>query len=110
MQRSAGETMIPDDEMDGDANAAATGSPTKNPLWTTTVDIVVPVYNEERVLTGTVEVLRAYLRERFPYDWTITIMDNGSVDGTMDVANGLAARDPRVRVLHLDVPGRGRAL
>ncbi|MBN6033891.1 bifunctional glycosyltransferase family 2/GtrA family protein [Amycolatopsis sp. 195334CR] len=79
-------------------------------LSTTTVDIVVPVYNEERALTGTVEVLRAYLRENFPYDWTITVMDNGSEDGTLEVANALARNDERVRVMHLDVAGRGRAL
>ncbi|GLY68016.1 bifunctional glycosyltransferase family 2/GtrA family protein [Amycolatopsis taiwanensis] len=110
MQQSVGETVIPDGTVDGNGFAPGVGSPAKNPLWTTTVDIVIPVYNEERVLTGTIEVLRAYLRDHFPYDWTITIMDNGSVDGTMDVANGLAAQDPRVRVRHLDVPGRGRAL
>ncbi|WP_084628591.1 bifunctional glycosyltransferase family 2/GtrA family protein [Amycolatopsis nigrescens] len=110
MQRSVGETVIPDDNVEGNPFAPGAGDPAKNPLWTTTVDIVVPVYNEERVLAGTIEVLRAYLRDHFPYDWTITIMDNGSVDGTMDVANGLAAKDPRVQVRHLDTPGRGRAL
>nr|WP_083466258.1 bifunctional glycosyltransferase family 2/GtrA family protein [Kibdelosporangium sp. MJ126-NF4]CEL14769.1 glycosyl transferase, family 2 [Kibdelosporangium sp. MJ126-NF4]CTQ96601.1 glycosyl transferase, family 2 [Kibdelosporangium sp. MJ126-NF4] len=110
MQRSGGETVIPDDKVAGNGFAPVAASPPKNPLWTTTVDIVIPVLNEERVLTGTVEVLRGHLRDHFPYDWTITIMDNGSTDGTMDVANGLAAQDPRVRVRHLDLPGRGRAL
>lgn len=110
MQRSVDETVIPDDVVEDNDFAPAASSPAKNPLWTTTVDIVLPVYNEERVLTGTVETLSAYLREHFPYDWTITIMNNGSVDSTIEVANGLAAKDPRVRVRHLDVKGRGRAL
>jgi glycosyltransferase involved in cell wall biosynthesis/putative flippase GtrA len=110
MQRSIDQTVIPDDETENNDFAPAVSSPANNPLWTTTVDIVIPVYNEERVLTGTIEVLSAYLRDHFPYDWTITIMNNGSVDGTIEVANGLAAKDPRVRVRHLDAKGRGRAL
>ncbi|HEX7661125.1 MAG TPA: bifunctional glycosyltransferase family 2/GtrA family protein [Pseudonocardiaceae bacterium] len=75
-----------------------------------TVDIVIPVYNEERALPGCVEVLRGYLVEHFPYDWTITIADNASTDNTPAVSAELAARFSRVRVLRLDRKGRGLAL
>jgi putative flippase GtrA len=75
-----------------------------------TVDIVIPVYNEERALPGCVEVLRDYLNDQFPYDWTITIADNASTDNTPTVAAELAARVDRVRVLRLDRRGRGLAL
>ncbi|HWE91656.1 MAG TPA: bifunctional glycosyltransferase family 2/GtrA family protein [Pseudonocardiaceae bacterium] len=75
-----------------------------------TVDIVIPVYNEERALPGCIDVLHAYLAEHFPYDWTITIADNASTDNTQAVAAGLAARTDRVRVLRLDRKGRGLAL
>lgn len=77
---------------------------------TVTVDVVVPVYNEERALRGCVDVLQSYLDESFPFDWTITIVDNASSDDTMTIANELAERSTRVRVLHLDQKGRGRAL
>ncbi|HEX3787970.1 MAG TPA: bifunctional glycosyltransferase family 2/GtrA family protein [Pseudonocardiaceae bacterium] len=75
-----------------------------------TVDIVIPVYNEERALPGCVEVLHGYLADRFPFDWTITIADNASTDATPVVAAGLAARHDRLRVLTLDRKGRGLAL
>ncbi|MFD1049034.1 dolichyl-phosphate beta-glucosyltransferase, partial [Kibdelosporangium lantanae] len=77
---------------------------------TVTVDVVVPVYNEERALRGCVDVLESYLDDRFPFAWTITIVDNASNDDTLTIATQLADRSDRVRVLHLDQKGRGRAL
>ncbi|MET0237616.1 MAG: bifunctional glycosyltransferase family 2/GtrA family protein [Kibdelosporangium sp.] len=74
------------------------------------VDVVIPVYNEERALRGCVDVLRSYLDEEFPFQWTITIVDNASTDGTLAIADELAESVDQVRVLHLDEKGRGRAL
>ena len=74
------------------------------------VDIVIPVYNEERALPASVPTLCRYLEAYIPYQWSVTIADNASVDRTLEVANELAAEDPRVKVLHLDQKGRGRAL
>ncbi|HXF51470.1 MAG TPA: dolichyl-phosphate beta-glucosyltransferase [Dehalococcoidia bacterium] len=74
-------------------------------------DVVIPVYNEERILAQSVETLRSFLRESFPYRWRIVIADNASTDGTLGIAEELARRAPdEVRVLHLDEKGRGRAL
>lgn len=75
-----------------------------------TVDVVIPVYNEERALPGCLRVLRSYLDDRFPFEWTITVVDNASTDGVLRVAGELAKSDDRVRVLHLDRKGRGHAL
>ncbi|MGB8961105.1 MAG: bifunctional glycosyltransferase family 2/GtrA family protein [Pseudonocardiaceae bacterium] len=75
-----------------------------------TVDVVVPVHNEERALPGCLQVLRSYLHDQFPFEWTITVVDNASTDGVLRVARELAERDDRVRVLHLDRKGRGHAL
>ncbi len=77
---------------------------------TATVDVVVPVYNEERALPGCIKVLTAHLTDEFPFEWTITVVDNASTDGTLRVATELADADDRVRVLHLDRKGRGYAL
>nr|WP_083466256.1 bifunctional glycosyltransferase family 2/GtrA family protein [Kibdelosporangium sp. MJ126-NF4]CEL14757.1 glycosyl transferase, family 2 [Kibdelosporangium sp. MJ126-NF4]CTQ96613.1 glycosyl transferase, family 2 [Kibdelosporangium sp. MJ126-NF4] len=79
-------------------------------IKTVTVDVVVPVYNEQRALRGCVDVLRSYLDEQFPFQWTVTIVDNASTDDTLAIAGELAEADDRVRVLHLDEKGRGRAL
>jgi putative flippase GtrA len=83
------------------------------PLWTggtPLVEIVVPVRNEVRDLAPGVERLVAYLRDSFPYPTWVTVADNGSTDGTWAVALGLAAAHPYVRAVHIDLPGRGRAL
>ncbi len=77
---------------------------------TATVDVVVPVHNEERALPGCLQALRSYLADQFPFEWTITVVDNASTDGVLRVATELAACDDQVRVLHLDRKGRGHAL
>jgi len=74
------------------------------------VDVVIPVYNEERDLGPSVRRLHMFLTSRFPFSAAITIADNASKDGTLAVAQGLAKELPRIRVLHLDAKGRGRAL
>jgi glycosyltransferase involved in cell wall biosynthesis len=74
------------------------------------IDIVIPVYNEERDLGPSVRRLHDYLGSDFPFPAVITIADNASRDGTMAVAQGLASELTRVRVVHLDKKGRGRAL
>lgn len=75
-----------------------------------TVDIVIPVYNEQRALPGCIEVLTRYLDAHIPFDWTVTIVDNASTDDTPAVAAELARAADRVRVVRLDRKGRGLAL
>ncbi|KAA5832606.1 glycosyltransferase [Saccharopolyspora hirsuta] len=80
------------------------------PRRTATVDVVIPVHNEERSLPGCLQVLGEHLAKGFPFPWTITVVDNASTDATLRVAHELAASMDRVRVLHLDRKGRGLAL
>ncbi|HEY8602605.1 MAG TPA: dolichyl-phosphate beta-glucosyltransferase [Thermomicrobiales bacterium] len=80
------------------------------PFGQVTVDIVIPVYNEEAALPKSVATLRDYLNTYFPYEWRVIIANNASTDNTLAVARELAAADPHVSVLHLDRKGRGRAL
>jgi glycosyltransferase involved in cell wall biosynthesis len=74
------------------------------------IDIVVPVKNEEHDLAPGVTRLVGHLRDSFPFTVRVTIADNGSTDGTWLVARSLAAAFTEVRAVHLDLPGRGRAL
>jgi len=74
------------------------------------VDIVVPVRNEERGLAPSVRRLVGYLRDDFPFTARVTIADNGSTDSTWLVARSLEEAFAEVRAVHLDLPGRGRAL
>ena len=75
------------------------------------LDVVVPVYNEERDLEPLrAPAARAPRPRTFPYPFRITIADNASTDGTLAVARGSPRELPEVRVLHLAEKGRGRAL
>jgi glycosyltransferase involved in cell wall biosynthesis len=80
------------------------------PLCWATVDVVVPVLNEAHVLEKSINRLRLFLDARLRYRWSIVIVDNGSSDGTREIAQRLAAELPQVRFLHLVQRGRGRAL
>jgi glycosyltransferase involved in cell wall biosynthesis len=74
------------------------------------VEIVVPVYNEERDLEPGVRRLYAYLESFFPFPALVTIADNASTDATPTIGARLAAELPAVRYLRLEERGRGRAL
>ncbi len=74
------------------------------------VDVVIPVYNEERDLARSVGVLWDFLNDNVSWRWQITVADNGSVDGTLDIAKALAQQYPNVGYIHLEQKGRGRAL
>ena len=74
------------------------------------VEIVVPVFNEERDLGRSVRRLLAYLLTPFPFTFRITIADNASTDGTWAIASGLAERLPNVSAVRVSEKGRGRAL
>lgn len=82
----------------------------RTPQRTATVDVIIPVYNEEADLAASVLRLERFLADTFPYQCRIVIADNASTDGTLEIAQRLAARHPAVRAVHLDAKGRGRAL
>ena len=59
------------------------------------VSIVTAAYNAAATLEETVASVRAQTRT----DWELVIVDDGSADETRTIAEGLAAEDPRIRVL-----------
>ncbi|MFF9913339.1 glycosyltransferase [Streptomyces sp. NPDC013457] len=74
------------------------------------LDVVIPVYNEERDLEPCVLRLHDHLSRTFPYGFRVTVADNASTDRTPEVAAALAAKLPEVRSVRLEQKGRGRAL
>jgi glycosyltransferase involved in cell wall biosynthesis len=74
------------------------------------VDIVIPVYNEEHVLAESLATLRKFLAQGFAHQYRIVVADNASTDGTLAVAQRLAAKYTDVASLHIPQKGRGRAL
>ncbi|MGH8531086.1 MAG: glycosyltransferase, partial [Nevskiales bacterium] len=74
------------------------------------VDVVIPVYNEERDLSKSIHTLDEFLRGIATFKSSIIIADNASVDRTWQIAKELESKLPTVRAFHLDLTGRGRAL
>lgn len=76
-----------------------------------TVNICIPVYNEEAELRTSVMTLATYLQQNLKdFVWDITIVDNASTDRTYEIAKQLAQEQPHVIALHLPQKGRGRAV
>jgi glycosyltransferase involved in cell wall biosynthesis len=75
-----------------------------------TVDVVIPVLNEAHVLEKSVQTVRAYLQEQFSYSWKILIVDNGSTDGTGELAEKLSRQYSNVEAILIKETGRGLAL
>jgi len=74
------------------------------------VDVVIPCLDEVKVLRASVETTLA-LFARHPYvAWRLVIADNGSTDGTGELARQLEAEHPQVSALLIPVRGRGLAL
>ena len=78
---------------------------------TTSIDLVLPVLNEEEDLSLSVDGLRSFLRSSMSeYDWRVVIADNGSTDATQEIGRRLTESYPDVTYLRLEERGRGRAL
>ena len=75
-----------------------------------TVDIIIPVYNEEHSLPRCVDQLAAFISTEMPVPTSVIIADNASTDDTWEVAGTLCAQYDNVHRIHLYEKGRGRAL
>jgi len=70
------------------------------------LSVIFPCYNEESRLPATLTRARDYLSST-GLSYEILIVDDGSADGTVAVAEAAAALDPRLRVLAYQ-PNRGK--
>ena len=78
----------------------------------TSVEIVIPVLNEEVSLPRCISRLVEFLEsdDSPEWDWRITVADNGSTDRTPEVGRALSDADSRIAITRLEQRGRGRAL
>lgn len=77
-----------------------------------TVEITVPVYNEEKELEENIQKLSDYCEKNLTnhYNWQITIADNASSDNTSIIASTIENKNPRIKLFRLEEKGRGRAV
>ena len=75
------------------------------------VEITVPVYNEEKELEKHITVLHDFCAKNLKsYDWHITIADNASTDNTPIIASAIEKNNPKISNFRLEQKGRGRAV
>jgi glycosyltransferase involved in cell wall biosynthesis len=73
------------------------------------LEVVIPVYNEERQLAASVRRVNAFLRG-LSTSYRIVVVDNASTDRTWVVAQALVEELDAVEAMRLSEKGRGRAL
>lgn len=73
------------------------------------LSIVIPAFNEASRITGTLECVTAYLRER-EISAEVVVADDGSVDDTAALAEAFAGSSPPVRTVSFPHRGKGAAV
>ena len=69
------------------------------------VSIIVPVYNAEKYLERCVNSLK----NQTLLDIEIILVDDSSTDSSLEICNKMAEEDPRIKVIHKDNEGAGKA-
>lgn len=78
-------------------------------LQTPFLSIIIPAHNEERRLPATLEQVYQFLQTQ-PYTAEIIVVENGSHDRTLEVAQEFCKRIPILRVIHEEARGKGLAV
>jgi dolichyl-phosphate beta-glucosyltransferase len=73
------------------------------------LSIVIPAFNEERRIAGTLEQLDTFLRTQ-PWQWEIRVVDDGSRDGTAALVESFARANPRIVLQREPHRGKGGAV
>ena len=75
------------------------------------LSVIIPCYNEEQRLPRTLESARAWLERRFPDDFEMLLVDDGSTDATPDIAAEAARAHPAIRLIRQpENRGKGAAV
>jgi glycosyltransferase involved in cell wall biosynthesis len=72
------------------------------------ISVVLPAHDEAPYIATTVRDIAQGMRSRGPFE--VIVVENGSTDGTGEVAKALAGEVPELRVLELGVGDYGKAL
>jgi glycosyltransferase involved in cell wall biosynthesis len=73
------------------------------------LSIVIPAYNEEHRLPSTLEQVFNFVQHQ-PYSAEVLVIENGSQDHTLKIAQEFAALHPQIRALQEPARGKGLAV
>lgn len=75
------------------------------------LSIIIPIHNEEEILEQEIRSLVSAMNELLQNsDYEITLVENGSLDNTLNIAKKLAAEYSTINVVSLQMPDYGKAL
>jgi glycosyltransferase involved in cell wall biosynthesis len=78
-------------------------------LTTPFLSIIIPVYNEEKRLPISLRQILEFLQEQ-SYPAEVLVVENGSQDATLEIAQSFAKQYPQIRVLKNLDRGKGLAI
>lgn len=73
------------------------------------LSIIIPAYNEEKRLPATLEQVFAFLSSQ-AYTYEVLVVENGSRDRTLQIAEAFAHKQPALRVIQNLERGKGLAV
>jgi glycosyltransferase involved in cell wall biosynthesis len=73
------------------------------------LSIIIPAHNEEKRLPRTLEQVFAFLKEQ-TYSAEVLVVENGSTDRTLAIAQDFASNQPNLRVVRSAESGKGLAV
>ena len=73
------------------------------------LSIVIPAHNEENRLPRTLEQVLSFLKTQ-QYTSEVVVVENGSLDRTLEIANEFAKTHPSLVVVHEERNGKGNAV
>ncbi len=84
-------------------------SPARKKAVTPEVTVVIPVYNEEGILSSSLSDLLDKLAS-VDFTYEIIVAENGSSDRTVEIAEGFSERFEQIRTFSCGEPNYGKAL
>lgn len=72
--------------------------------------IILPARNEEHRIEQTVETYHRYMQRDCSVPFEIVVVTNACTDRTGEIVEGLFAKNPSLRLIDLQEPGKGRAV
>lgn len=72
--------------------------------------LVIPIYNEEKIIENTVRETIKYLNENTKYSYILVVADNASTDSSPEIVKNLQKEIPFLEYVRLPKKGRGLAL
>ena len=73
------------------------------------ISVVIPTYNEEERIEGSIKTVEQYLRDS-GFDYEIIISDDGSTDKTLDAPRKIMAGNEKIKLVINEHKGKGGAV